>query len=82
MSCVEVASTGAPFEHSNSFVIFDREIAKEAYKTDLVIDLVKCKRLRSKDAITIADCVTLNSGLDDMVASGRLASLVTISTSR
>ena len=55
MSCVEVASTDAPFEHSNSFAIFDREIAKEAYKTDLVIDLVKCKRLRFRDAITIAD---------------------------
>ena len=70
MSCVEVASTGAPFEHSNSFVIFDREIAKEAYKSNLVINLVECKRLRLTDAIPIADCVTFNSGLDDMVASG------------
>ena len=70
MSCVEVASTGAPFEHSNSFVIFDREIAKEAYKSDLVINLIKCKRLRFTDAIPIANCVTFNSGLDDMVASG------------
>ena len=70
MSSVEVASTGAPFEYSNSIVIFGREIAKEAYKSDFVINLVKCKRLRFTDAISIADCVTLNSGLDDMVASG------------
>lgn len=45
MCCVEVASTGASLEHSNAFVILDWEIAKEAYKADLVIDLVKYELL-------------------------------------
>lgn len=67
MCCVEVASTGASFEHSNAFVILDWEISEEAYEADLVIDLVKCELLQITDA-SVNWC-TFNSGLDDIAAA-------------
>lgn len=68
MCSVEIAPTGASFENSNAFVILDWEIAKEAYETELVVDLVIRKLSQFTDALV--DCATFNSGLDDIAAAG------------
>ena len=70
MCCVEVTSTGASFEYSNGLVVLHWKIPKEAYEPDLVIDLIELELLRFEDAI--ADCITFNSGLDDIAAAGCL----------
>ena len=62
--CVKVASTGASSEYSNGFMIFDWEIAEEAYEAKLVINLIKDELLPIRGCI----CITFNSGLADMVA--------------
>lgn len=68
MCCVEVASTGTSFKYSNGFFIRGWEIPEEAYEADLVIDLVEHELLRFTDAFV--DCITFNSGLDDIAAAG------------
>lgn len=74
MCCVEVASsTGSSSEYPNCFFILDWYISKESYEPDLVIDLVKHELLRS--TIVVVDCITFNSGLDDMTAAGSLLQL-------
>ena len=70
MCGVEVASTGAPFEHSNALTVLGGKIAKEAYEPDLVIDLAKHELLQFEDAF--ADYITFNSGLDDIFAVSQL----------
>lgn len=70
MCCVEVTATGASFEHSNAFIILDWEVTKEANKADFVIDLVKYELIRIMDPSV--DCITFNSGLDDIAATGCL----------
>ena len=70
MCGVEVASTGAPFEDSNTLEILGRKVSKEAYEADLVIDLAERELLQFEDAF--ADYSTFNSGLDDMIAEGQL----------
>ena len=73
MCCVEITSTGTSFEDPDSLILFGREIPKEANESDLVINLVKCESLRFMDAFT--DCITFNSGLEDMAAAEYLSQL-------
>ena len=67
MCCVEVASTGASFEYSHRFGIFDWKIPKETYEPDLIINLVAYELLQPIDAFV--GCITFNSGLDDIVVA-------------
>ena len=67
MCCVEIATTCASLEHSNALVMFNWKIPKEAYEPNLVIDLVNYELLRFANAF--GDCVTFNSGLDDIAAA-------------
>lgn len=68
MCSVEITSTGASFKNSNAIIILDWESPKEAYKADLVVDLVICKLLRFPYALV--DYTTFSSGLDDIAAAG------------
>lgn len=74
MCCVEIATTGASLEYSNALVMLNWKIPKEAYEPNLVIDLVNYELLRFANAF--GDCVTFNSGLDDIAAARSLFHLL------
>ena len=74
MCCVEIATTGASLEYSNALVMLNWKIPKEAYEPNLVIDLVNYELLRFANAF--GDCVTFNSGLDDIAAARNLFHLL------